>query len=103
MYILTKDPFKTALGSSFTSITLLLGGLGLPEVKGPIKINFEPWPFLSIKSDKLQVLIGTPMPLWITAFVCIVLLAGCLGILLHLENKDKREEKKDKRKRETQN
>ena len=80
-YIWLADPFKTALGSCLSSLTVLIGSLGVPDVKGTtdIAINFG---FAALKSTDVAFSTGTPPMLWGIAFVSIVILVALFAILL---------------------
>lgn len=72
--LIFKNPYKTALASLLSSLSLLLGSLGLPEIKGPINIDFALWSYLNIKATNLEIFFGTPPGLWLTAYISVVFL-----------------------------
>jgi hypothetical protein len=89
-YFLSRDAYKTALGSLLSSITLMVGGLSLPELKGPVDIALDLSPFFVVKSQGFEVLVGSPTLIWMTAFISVAILTALFGFYYHIEMKDKR-------------
>lgn len=80
-YIWVKDPFKTSLGSCLSSLAILTGSLGIPEIHGALELTLDIG-FASIHSNAVQISTATPSALWITAFVSIVLLTAMFATFL---------------------
>jgi len=85
-YIWLKDPFKTALGSCLSSLTVLIGSLGVPDVKGTTDISID-FGFAALKSSGVAFSTGTPPMLWGIAFVSIVLLVVLFAVLLFFRDR----------------
>lgn len=80
-YLWVKDPFKTALGSCLSSLAILIGGLSMPDLTGAFDVNLDIG-FASVRSAAVQVHTATPVALWITAFLSVVLLTALFATLL---------------------
>lgn len=89
LYIRAKDPFQAALASLLSALTVLVGSLGVPEFRGQLQIDLN-LGFVAVRSIALQVLVGTPPLLWITAFISIVVLIVIFAVILRFENRDRR-------------
>jgi hypothetical protein len=85
-YIWIKDPFKTALGSCLSSLAVLVGSLGVPDVKGTanLSVNFG---IGTLNSTGVAFSTGTPPVLWGIAFVSIVILVALFAVLVFLRDR----------------
>lgn len=95
-YIRSKEPFKAAIASLLSSLTVLFGGLGLPEIKAEMVLKADLSKDVLFDIRRLEVVSGTPQPLWLTACIAISLLLAVYGLYLLLDNKDKRKYPKEK-------
>lgn len=85
-YIWIKDPFKTSLGSCLSSLTVLVGSLGVPDVKGTTDIAIDIG-FATLKSSGVAFSTGTPPMLWGIAFISIAILIALFAVLLFLKDR----------------
>ena len=87
-YVWIKDPFKTALGSCLSSLAVLVGSLGVPDVKGTtdLSINFG---IGKLNGSNIAFSTGTPPALWATAFVSIVILVALFAVLIFLRDRSR--------------
>ena len=87
-YIWVKDPFKAALGSCLSSLAVLVGSLGVPDVKGTadLAVNFGIGTF---NSKGVAFSTGTPPLLWVTAFISIAVLVSLFALLLFLNGRQR--------------
>ena len=81
-YLRTKEPFQAAIASLLSSLTVLFGGLGLPDIKAELILKASLPQDALFNISRLEVMSGTPQLLWITACVAISLLLAIFGFYL---------------------
>lgn len=82
-YLWASDPFKTALGSCLSSLAVLIGTLGVPDVQGKTDIAVDIG-FASLNATGVAFSTATPVLLWVVAFVSIVVLVALFAVLIFL-------------------